>query len=83
MAAYITRVRMRTAMKLLNDCRNKVYEVAEQVGYRDVAHFSSSFKRIVGVTPPNTRIEACKTQKMHKRNDKISEKLYIVSEILK
>lgn len=42
---------MRTAMKLLNDCRNKVYEVAEQVGYRDVAHFSSSFKRIVGVTP--------------------------------
>ena len=28
-AAYITRVRMRTAMKLLNDCRNKVYEVAE------------------------------------------------------
>ena len=50
-AAYITRVRMRTAMKLLNDCRNKVYEVAEQVGYRDVAHFSSSFKRIVGVTP--------------------------------
>ena len=24
-AAYITRVRMRTAMKLLNDCRNKVY----------------------------------------------------------
>lgn len=50
-AAYITRVRMRTAMKLLNDCRNKVYEVAEQVGYRDVTHFSSSFKRIVGVTP--------------------------------
>ena len=50
-AAYITRVRMRTAMKLLNDCRNKVYEVAEQVGYRDIAHFSSSFKRIVGVTP--------------------------------
>lgn len=50
-AAYITRVRMRTAMKLLSDCRNKVYEVAEQVGYRDVAHFSSSFKRIVGVTP--------------------------------
>ena len=50
-AAYITRVRMRTAMKLLNDCRNKVYEVAEQVGYRDVAHFSSSSKRIVGVTP--------------------------------
>lgn len=82
-AAYITRVRMRTAMKLLNDCRNKVYEVAEQVGYRDVAHFSSSFKRMLVLLLLNTRIEACKTAKMHKRNDKITEKLYIVSEILK
>ena len=83
MAAYITRVRMRTAMKLLNDCRNKVYEVAEQVGYRDVAHFSSSFKRIVGVTPSEYQDRACKAKKMHKRNNKIAEKLYIVSEILK
>ena len=50
-ASYITRVRMRMAMKLLTDCRNKVYEVAGEVGYRDIAHFSSSFKRIVGITP--------------------------------
>lgn len=82
-AAYITRVRMRTAMKLLNDCRNKVYEVAEQVGYRDVAHFPAALRGLLVLLPPNTRIEACKTAKMHKRNDKISEKLYIVSEILK
>lgn len=82
-AAYITRVRMRTAMKLLNDCRNKVYEVAEQVGYRDVAHFPAALRELLVLLPPNTRIEACKTAKMHKRNDKISEKLYIVSEILK
>lgn len=82
-AAYITRVRMRTAMKLLNDCRNKVYEVAEQVGYRDVAHFPAALRELLVLLPPNTRIEACKTAKMHKRNDKISEKPYIVSEILK
>ena len=31
-AAYITRYRMRAAMKLLEDCRNRVSEVAEQVG---------------------------------------------------
>lgn len=49
--AYITRYRMRAAMKLLSDCRNKVYEVAEQVGYRDIAHFSNTFKKIVGMTP--------------------------------
>ena len=82
-AAYITRVRMRTAMKLLNDCRNKVYEVAEQVGYRDVAHFPAALRGLLVLLPPNTRIEACKTTKMHKRNDEITEKLYMVSEILK
>ena len=49
--AYITRFRMRAAMKLLGDCSTKVYEVAEQVGYRDIAYFSSTFKKIVGVTP--------------------------------
>ena len=50
-AAYITRYRMRAAMKLLGDCRSKVYEVAEAVGYRDIAYFSSAFKKIVGVSP--------------------------------
>ncbi len=50
-AAYLTRFRMRTAMKLLSDCSRKVYEVAEQVGYRDIAYFSAAFKKTVGVTP--------------------------------
>jgi two-component system response regulator YesN len=38
-------------MQLLRDCRVKIYEVAEQVGYRDIAYFSSMFRKIVGVTP--------------------------------
>ena len=38
-------------MKLLQDCRYKVYEVAEMVGYRDVAYFGSTFKKLVGVSP--------------------------------
>lgn len=49
--AYITRYRIRYAMKLLQDCRVKVYEVAEQVGYRDITYFSTVFKKIVGVNP--------------------------------
>lgn len=49
--AYITRCRMQAAMKLLSNCRYKVYEVAELVGYRDVAYFSNNFKKIVGVSP--------------------------------
>ena len=48
---YITTLRMRNACKLLEDCRIKVYEVAEQVGYRDIAYFSSTFKKMVGVSP--------------------------------
>ncbi len=35
--SYLTQYRVHTAMKLLQDCRYKVYEVAEMVGYRDVA----------------------------------------------
>lgn len=49
--AYITRYRIRYAMKLLQDCRIKVYEVAEKVGYRDITYFSSVFKKLVGVNP--------------------------------
>lgn len=50
-SAYITRYRMRAAMKLLEDCHNRVSEVAEKVGYKDIAYFSSTFKKIVGETP--------------------------------
>lgn len=48
---YLTQYRVHTAMKLLQDCRYKVYEVAEMVGYRDVAYFGSTFKKLVGVSP--------------------------------
>lgn len=48
---YLTQYRVHTAMKLLQDCRYKVYEVAEMVGYRDVAYFSSTFKKLAGVSP--------------------------------
>ena len=39
------------AMRLLQDCRYKVYEVAEMVGYRDVTYFSGTFKKLVGMSP--------------------------------
>ena len=49
--AYITRYRIRRAMELLRDCRIKVYEVAEQVGYKDITYFSTVFKKLVGINP--------------------------------
>ncbi len=48
---YLTRYRIHKAMELLKDCRVKVYEVAEQVGYRDIAYFSATFKKYTGVSP--------------------------------
>ena len=48
---YITRYRIHKAMELLRDCRARVYEVAEQVGYKDVAYFSATFKKLVGMSP--------------------------------
>lgn len=48
---YLTQYRIHTAMKLLQDCRYKVYEVAEMVGYRDVAYFGSTFKKLTGMSP--------------------------------
>lgn len=48
---YLTRYRIHRAMALLKDCRLKVYEVGEQVGYRDIAYFSATFKKLVGASP--------------------------------
>ncbi|MCR5325066.1 MAG: response regulator [Lachnospiraceae bacterium] len=48
---YITRYRILTAAKLLDDVQNKVYEVAEKVGYLDITYFSTTFKKLAGVTP--------------------------------
>ena len=47
---YLTRYRIHKAMELLKDCRVKVYEVAEQVGYRDIAYFSATFKKYTGIS---------------------------------
>ena len=48
---YLTRYRIHKAMELLRDCRLKVYEIAEQVGYRDITYFSATFKKVVGMSP--------------------------------
>ena len=48
--SYLTSYRIHVAMQLLRDCRSKVYEVAEQVGYRDITYFSAAFKKVARVT---------------------------------
>jgi two-component system response regulator YesN len=48
---YLILYRLSLAMELLKDCRTKIYEVADQVGYSDTAYFSSQFKKNVGLSP--------------------------------
>ena len=51
LGAYLTRCRIQKAMALLREGRLKVYEVAEACGYRDIAYFSGTFKKITGQSP--------------------------------
>lgn len=48
---YLTKYRIRRAMDLLKDVSAKVYEVADKVGYQDIAYFSNTFKKLVGKSP--------------------------------
>ena len=48
---YLTRYRIHKAMELLRQGRLKVYEVAEAVGYRDIAYFSATFQKVAGMSP--------------------------------
>ncbi|HYH05157.1 MAG TPA: response regulator [Bacillota bacterium] len=48
---YLTNYRMKKACKLLTVPTVKIYEIAEQVGYKDQRYFSLLFKKITGMTP--------------------------------
>ncbi len=48
---YITLIKLERAKKLLSDGALLTYQVAEQLGYKDVEYFSRLFKKYTGVTP--------------------------------
>ena len=48
---FITDVRMKKAQYLLKQTEQKVYEIAESVGYSSGQYFSQLFQRMTGVTP--------------------------------
>lgn len=48
-------IRIEKAKALLADPARRIHEVAESVGYTDVAHFSKSFKKYAGFTPGEYR----------------------------
>lgn len=48
---YLTRVRLEKAKELLLERNMLVYEVASQVGYKNVPYFSTLFKKYIGINP--------------------------------
>lgn len=52
---YLTGVRIRKAIELLQDEELKIYEIAERTGYANQHYFSNVFKKNLGVSPAEYR----------------------------
>ncbi|CAM4125687.1 response regulator [Paenibacillus alkaliterrae] len=52
---YMTSVRMKEATRLLEKTSLRISEIAERLGYADLAYFSNTFKKSVKVTPSEYR----------------------------
>ena len=48
---YVTEVRLKRAVELLNETDDKTYVIAEKVGYLEQNYFSYVFKKKYGVSP--------------------------------
>lgn len=52
---YCIRVKMERAAEMLRDPRIKIYEISEQVGYKNIKYFYKLFKRVFSCTPSEYR----------------------------
>ena len=50
---YLDKIRIEKAKKLLIEENLKVYEVCDNIGYKNIDYFHSKFKKYVGVSPLN------------------------------
>jgi two-component system response regulator YesN len=48
---YLTKLRMKEATRLLEKTALRISEIAERLGYADLAYFSNTFKKTIGTTP--------------------------------
>ncbi|MEW4371545.1 response regulator transcription factor [Paenibacillus kandeliae] len=52
---YMNELRIQEAKKLLSTTPYKIFEIADQVGYREYKYFVSIFKQVTGMTPKEYR----------------------------
>ncbi len=57
--AYVTKWRMNVAGRLLDESRQSISEIAAAIGYENVAAFTRTFKRHLGVPPATWRTRQC------------------------
>lgn len=55
LSEYIRVVRVREAQNMLRNSREKIQQIAEQVGFEHVSHFNKTFKSITGSSPLHYR----------------------------
>lgn len=48
---YVTKVRIYESLELLKNKNMPIYEVSEQVGYKDYRYYGLLFKKMMGITP--------------------------------
>jgi len=54
---YLTMLRMQKACKLLSLSKQKIHEIAREVGYEDAYYFSRVFKKTMGTSPKEYRLQ--------------------------
>lgn len=52
---YITKIRLETAVKIMNETGASLAEIAENVGFSDSSYFSKVFKKVYGVSPSHIK----------------------------
>lgn len=52
---FLNELRMKRVCELLEDPKKKVYEIAEQVGYKNIIYFNRQFKQYMGMSPGEYR----------------------------
>lgn len=53
--AFLIKVRMEEAVRLLDDPNLRIYEVSDRVGYENPKHFTRTFSRYYGMSPADYR----------------------------
>lgn len=61
--AFVYRLRMEEAIKLLHDTDKSVGEIAHEVGYRSISAFSAAFHKQFGLTPSQVKSGRKSTQR--------------------